>query len=187
MKKKWRTIVAGVALTAAIAAGGTALYVGEKGTTSAYALTAWSEYDGETKTFGQSFTVPERTVTVGDKTVTADSVVIFPDGSATKEKQITLSVSGIYKIIYSAEVDGKPYADEVTFRVDDGAYFFSGGQSSASFGKYQYAERRRRLACEACLRRKHNFQYADRRKQRYAFRRACRRFCHPRRKRHFRL
>lgn len=141
MKKKWRTIVAGVALTAAIAAGGTALYIGEKGTTSAYALTAWSEYDGETKTFGQSFTVPERTVTVGDKTVTADSVVIFPDGSATKEKQITLSVSGIYKIIYSAEVDGKPYADEVTFRVDDGAYFFSGGQSSASFGKYQYAER----------------------------------------------
>lgn len=141
MSKKWRVIAASFALATALAAGGTALTLGDKGGVGVYASSAWSEYPAaEEKSYGSDFTVPERTVTVGDKTVTADSIVVYPDGSATKNKQITLSMSGVYKIIYSADVDGKPYSDEVTFKVDDAAYYFSGDKSSATYGKYKYAE-----------------------------------------------
>ena len=140
MNKKWRVIAASFALATALAAGGTMLALDNNGGASVYA-SSWSEYpSSEEKSFGSDFTVPERTVTVGDKTVTADSIVIYPDGSATTNKQITFSMSGVYKIIYSAEIDGKPYYDEVSIKVDDAAYFFSGEKSSAAYGKYKYAE-----------------------------------------------
>ena len=141
MSKKWKTIVASAVLAAAVAASGTAAYMGQGKTKPAYASAAWSDSAVENvKPFGTKFTVPERTVTVDGTTVTASAVVIKPDGSATTEKEVTLDLSGVYTVVYTATVNGKPYVDEVTFRVDDAAYVLSSSKSSAAYGKYQYAE-----------------------------------------------
>lgn len=141
MSKKWKTIVASAVLAAAVAASGTAAYMGQSKTKPAYASAAWSDSTVENvKPFGTKFTVPERTVTVDGTTVTASAVVVKPDGSATTEKEVTLDVSGVYTVVYTATVNGKPYVDEVTFRVDDAAYVLSSSKSSASYGKYEHAE-----------------------------------------------
>ena len=141
MSKKWKTIVASAVLAAAVAASGTAAYMGQGKTDPVYASAAWSDPTVEdVKPFGTKFTVPERTVTVDGNAVTASAVVIKPDGSATTEKEVTLDVSGVYTVVYTATVNGKPYVDEVTFRVDDAAYVLSSSKSSATYGKYQYSE-----------------------------------------------
>ena len=141
MSKKWKTIVASAVLAAAVAASGTAVYMGQGKTDPVYASAAWSDPTVEDiKPFGTKFTVPERTVTVDGNAVTASAVVIKPDGSATTEKEVTLDVSGVYTVVYTATVNGKPYVDEVTFRVDDAAYVLSSSKSSATYGKYQYSE-----------------------------------------------
>lgn len=141
MSKKWKTIVASAVLAAAVAASGTAAYMGQGKTKPAYASAAWSDSAVENvKPFGTKFTVPERTVTVDGTTVTASAVVIKPDGSATTEKEVTLDLSGVYTVVYTATVNGKPYVDEVTFRVDDAAYVLSSSKSSATYGKYEYSE-----------------------------------------------
>ncbi len=141
MNKKWKTIVASAVLAAAVAASGTAAIVGGDSEQPAYAMPTWSDSAVEDiKPFGTKFVVPERTLTSGDTTVTATSVVIKPDGSATTAKEISLDMSGVYTIIYTATVDGKPYVDEVTFRVDDAAYVVSSSKSSATYGTYSLAK-----------------------------------------------
>ena len=142
MSKKWKTIVASAVLAAAVATSGTAAYtVGRNNTKPAYAAPVWSDSEVENvKPFGTKFTVPERTLTVDGTTVTATTVVIKPDGSATTEKEIALNISGVYTIVYTATIGGKPYVDEVTFRVDDAAYVLSSEKSSATYGKYEYAK-----------------------------------------------
>lgn len=141
MNKKWKTIVASAVLAAAVAASGTAAIVGGDSEQPAYAMPTWSDSAVEdVKPFGTKFVVPERTLTSGDTTVTATSVVIKPDGSATTAKEISLDMSGVYTIIYTATVDGKPYVDEVTFRVDDAAYVVSSSKSSATYGTYSLAK-----------------------------------------------
>ena len=142
MNRKWKTIVASAVLAAAVATSGTAAYtVGRNNTKLAYAASVWSDSEVENvKPFGAKFTVPERTLTVDGTTVTATTVVIKPDGSATTEKEIALNISGVYTIVYTATIGGKPYVDEVTFRVDDAAYVLSSEKSSATYGKYEYAK-----------------------------------------------
>lgn len=85
-------------------------------------------------TVGDTFTVPERTVSVDGQTVTAASTVIFPDGSATKNTQLTLTQAGLYTVKYAAAA----YADELTFRVKDKAF---GATSDNSVVRYETVER----------------------------------------------
>lgn len=85
-------------------------------------------------TVGDTFTVPERTVSVDGQTVTAASTVIFPDGSATKNTQLTLTQAGLYTVKYAAAA----YADELTFRVRNKAF---GTTSANSVVRYETVER----------------------------------------------
>ena len=137
MSKKWKRIVASAVLASAVTASGLTALVGNGIPHAAFAQTAWSESAVENvRAYGSTFAVPERSVTVDGVTVTAQSVVIRPDGSATTEKRISLSMSGIYTVVYTAVVGRKAYSDEVTFRVDDANYVFTGEDSSATYGKH---------------------------------------------------
>lgn len=97
-----------------------------------YAATPTAEPQAEISnyyTIGETFTVPERTVTAGGQTVTASSTIIYPDGSATKNTQIVLSQAGLYSVRYAAT----GYADEVTFRVRDKGFGVKSNNSSAQY------------------------------------------------------
>lgn len=105
---------------------------------SALAATAsWSdpqlklEYE-----YGARFSVPARTVTVDDKTVTATAVLQLPDGSATRLTDIVLDMSGVYTLRYTAIVDGAPYFDEHKFSVIEPLFVSSGEKSSFEYGKW---------------------------------------------------
>mgnify|MGYP002796147961 CR=1 FL=1 len=80
-------------------------------------------------TVGDTFTVPERTVSVGGQTVTADSTLVYPDGTVTKNTQVTLTQAGLYTVRYAAA----SYADQVTFRVRDKAFGVTSGNSVVSY------------------------------------------------------
>ena len=58
---------------------------------------------------GDEFSVPTRTYKQGGTEVTADSVVVYPSGAATIQKQFVLGEAGVYKINYTAMVNGKLY------------------------------------------------------------------------------
>lgn len=91
-------------------------------------------------TVGDTFTVPRATVTAGAKTVEADSLVVFPDGSATKSKTFTLTMYGKYTISYTAVVGGNVYAKDVSFSVSGQVATVSSAKSSITYGKYRYAK-----------------------------------------------
>ncbi len=94
----------------------------------------WSEVTVEKEyAYGESFTVPERTVTLGGQTVTATHTVVYPDGSSTLKSVLSLNMSGVYTICYQAMVDGKPYMEEVQFLVKDYLYYFDTDKSSAAY------------------------------------------------------
>ena len=90
-----------------------------------------SEYD-----YGSHFTVPARTVTVDGKSVKATSVLQFPDGGATRLTSVTLDMSGVYCLRYTAIVDGVPYYDEYKFTVIEPLFGLSGEKSSFTYGKW---------------------------------------------------
>lgn len=102
--------------------------------------TSAAEWDGETldgdyKT-GMQIDIPEKTVSDGNTSVTAQSVLIYPDGNATVDTQVSLPMSGIYKVIYTAEINGKVYKTEESFTVRDGLYSVSSAASSITYGKH---------------------------------------------------
>lgn len=105
----------------------------EQGASSA----AWSESDFKSEyDYGSHFTVPARTVTVDGKSVKATSVLQFPDGSATRLTNVTLDMSGVYCLRYTAIVDGVPYFDEYDFTVVEPLFGLSGEKSSFTYGKW---------------------------------------------------
>ncbi len=94
----------------------------------------WSEVTIEKEyAYGQTFTVPERTVTVGGQTVPASYTVVYPDGTSTLKSSISLNLSGVYTVCYQAAVDGKPYAEEISFLVKEYLYYFDTDKSSAAY------------------------------------------------------
>ncbi len=98
----------------------------------------WSEAEIEEEyEYGASFSVPERTLTVGEKSYSAQSVLVYPDGNATSAVRAELDMSGVYTLIYTAEAEGRVYRDEAVFRVLDN-FVNHGEGSSAQYGEYDY-------------------------------------------------
>ncbi len=94
----------------------------------------WSEVTIQKEyAYGETFTVPERIVTVGGQTVTATHTVVYPDGSSTLKSVLNLNMSGVYTLCYQAMVDGKPYIEELQFLVKDYLYYFDTDKSSAVY------------------------------------------------------
>ena len=106
-----------------------------------YAKASWSESKIEAEyELLSEFTVPEREVIVKGTQVKADAVVQLPDGTATKAETIKLKTAGLYTVTYTAKVEDKRYAEEETFIVHNNLYTFTSEESSATWGKYQYAK-----------------------------------------------
>ena len=66
--------------------------------------------------------------TIGD--TVADFRVVLPDGTYTDEADLTLSKAGLYKVEYTAVVDGKVYREELSFIVGDSLFTVKGTGSS---------------------------------------------------------
>ncbi len=136
-KKKWSAIpIAGVlALTGA--AAGVDYCIRQPQNAIVLAEAAWSDAQiSDSYTIGTEFEVPVRTLTENDETVTATSVIILPDGTATRKTKIKLDLGGKYTVRYTAVCDGKPYLDEVTFDVARSMFSVSSSKSSFKYGLY---------------------------------------------------
>lgn len=97
----------------------------------------WSDVNiADSYVYGETFVVPERTVIVGNSSVTALSVVNTPDGKATQAKKIRLGDMGDYTVRYYAKIGSKQYAKEETFSVKGVSYEVKSSLSSVSYGKY---------------------------------------------------
>lgn len=93
------------------------------------------EYD-----IGDTFYVPQRTFTVDGAEVDSQSMVIAPDGTASKKTEIKLDRVGQYTVVYTATHDGKSYVDEVCFKVYDDLYTYTATNTSVSYGKHHTAK-----------------------------------------------
>ncbi len=93
----------------------------------------------ESYAIGSQFRIPERSVTAGGTTVQAQAVLTFPDGKVVNTSEVTLSQSGLYRIKYTAQVNGALYESTAEFIVKEPYYSFTSAESSAQWGKYQYA------------------------------------------------
>lgn len=100
----------------------------------------WKIEELSTYSVGDDFIVPEATVTVGSKVLTASSTLVYPNGDATTSKNITLSQYGRYTISYVAENNGKIYCKDVIFMVEGKIASLSSEKSSYYYGKYEWAK-----------------------------------------------
>jgi len=86
----------------------------------------------------ETFTVPETSVSVGNSSYQAVSVLEFPDGKTTGSKSVVLSDAGKYRLTYRAVVSGKVYEKNYEFGVKDTVYEVSGNGASVEFGAHEY-------------------------------------------------
>lgn len=69
--------------------------------------------------YGETLNVPARTLSAGGQTAKASSVLSYPDGSSTLKTETTLDMTGVYTLAYIAEIGGRIYKTEESFRVYD--------------------------------------------------------------------
>ncbi len=97
----------------------------------------WSKVDiADSYVYGETFVVPERTVTVGNSSVAALSVVTCPGGKVTQAKTLRLGDMGDYTVRYYAKIGSRQYAKDETFSVKGVGYEVKSSLSSVSYGKY---------------------------------------------------
>lgn len=80
---------------------------------------------------GTSFVVPDAKITVGQTEYDSEKYLVFPDGKKYSLEKTDLSVCGVYKIEYKAEVDGKVYRFYKLFKVEQYNYSHSGAKYEA--------------------------------------------------------
>lgn len=90
---------------------------------------------------GYELTVPQSTLSIEGKDLPSQAVVIFPSGTALMKDKIRLSEAGIYTINYTAFYSGNYYKSSKSFNVYRDLYSFSGEESSAEYGIYEYANK----------------------------------------------
>ena len=86
--------------------------------------------------YGSTFKVPAYTVTEGDASAEATSVVTYPDGSTTTETTVILDKEGKYIVTYYASVGGKQYSKSESFVVNYAPFYISDSKSSVVQGTY---------------------------------------------------
>ena len=91
----------------------------------------------ESYLIGSDFTVPTRNFNVGGKDVAATATLVYPNGTATKATNISLSQAGLYQIKYTALNGGDAYADTLSFKVEDKAFGATSKNSSVSYERVQ--------------------------------------------------
>ena len=97
----------------------------------------WSDVDiAGVYAYGDTFDVPERTVTVGSNTVKALHTVTFPGGDVVRGKAVKLSETGNYTVRYYASIGKEQYSAEKSFTVQGFGYGVNSAESSVAYGRY---------------------------------------------------
>ena len=91
---------------------------------------------------GSKLTVPESSISIGNKTYEAEAIVHYPNGEAYSRSEITLSAVGEYTVEYRAITDQGLVAVEKIFSVSQEAYQVTGTRSAVSYGTVENAESR---------------------------------------------
>ncbi|MBQ7373736.1 MAG: hypothetical protein IJW64_04145 [Clostridia bacterium] len=89
----------------------------------------------ENYAFGDEFTAPDCTFTVGSESAKGEHSLRFPDGTYEKDKTCTLNQSGNYLLKYVAMIGGKVYTKEYDFVVDSKLATFTNDKTSINYGK----------------------------------------------------
>ena len=83
---------------------------------------------------GDSFVAPDATLTLGDEEYPAESVIVFPDGTAYKSRSLTLTLPGDYTLEYRAVADGALISKSLPFTVNNVLYGVDGENSTVTYG-----------------------------------------------------
>lgn len=87
-------------------------------------------------TLGEEIDIPSAQLEIDGKTYTSNtSVVIYPDGKATKAKNLILNESGKYTVRYTVNTENGLIYSEKYFQVEKGVVSFNNSASSYSYGK----------------------------------------------------
>lgn len=98
---------------------------------------SWSNVElSDVYAYGETLTVPERTLTAGGSSVTALSTVAYPNGKVVRGKKVNLDEIGNYTLRYYANVGSKQYATEESFTVKGFGYRVDNSASSLEYGLY---------------------------------------------------
>ncbi len=109
-----------------------AMLFGKAEATNGFALT-----NGELKEsymVGDTVTIPEGKFTVGGQEVSAEFVVVCPDGQGIAEKTLKVTSAGKYDVRYQAVRDGKVLQEVYSFQVNNTLYS-AGSKSTVRLGK----------------------------------------------------
>ena len=87
---------------------------------------------------GAEFTVPARSLSADGKSAEATAKLVFPDGTTTLKKDVSLDMMGNYTIVYTAVLDGKVYRTEEKFEVYE-PLIGIGEDSSVKYEKHAHS------------------------------------------------
>lgn len=132
MKRKITAIIIGLCATvcATVAASVVTKVNGSGGA-------VWSDVEiSEVYAYGDTFAVPDRTLTIDGNGVKSLYTVTFPSGKTVRTKSVKLNETGNYTLRYYASVANKQYAAEEKFGVQGFGYRVDSDESSVKFDRY---------------------------------------------------
>lgn len=134
MSKTLRKLALTVIIALALVVTGFSLAL--PGSQDAYAEPTWSDAEiADVYAAGTPFQVPAREVQIdASTTVSANAVIVLPDGSVTTQSSLTLKMPGVYTVRYTAVSGNKSYVDEEQFIVRYELVNFNDETSSYEWG-----------------------------------------------------
>ena len=90
---------------------------------------------------GEVITVEPRTLVHEGQSKVANGQIIFPDGSSKSGKSFTISMPGVYKVIYSAIFDTEEVTESVTYscyRTSGDFFITSNDRNRPTIGEYSF-------------------------------------------------
>lgn len=95
---------------------------------------------------GDTFTVPNVKVSNGENSFDTEFSLQFPDGKSYTDddsnpltkSEYKLNMAGVYRLVYSANVDGKNLSKEIEFTVKSKLYSTNGNKSIIEYGQASY-------------------------------------------------
>ena len=83
---------------------------------------------------GESVALPQGTFEVDGQSVTADTVVYYPNGACYSTNSVSVGQTGQYVVEYKAKINGELYTERFSFMANDRAYSVTSARSSAIYG-----------------------------------------------------
>lgn len=111
------------------------IFVGTTGLVNAEPSVSVSKEISQGYAFGDEFTVPDCTFTVGGESKKGEHSLRFPDGRYETENVTTLNQSGNYLLKYVATIGKKVYTKEYAFKVGSKLATYNNEKTSISYGK----------------------------------------------------